>query len=179
MPLTRSQAWAEAAASVAREPMLLTLEFQHPSFIENGVTVPIRVVADMADQVFRIESGASLNPNADVTFTAVPFDFDPPKLGENGGAEWTVRVDNIGREVSKYLADATGINAELVVILRGYLTSARTVVGYGPFRGVARSVNVSGSMAEMTVTIADPQGQKFGRDTYDQTRFPSLLAIQL
>lgn len=174
MPITRSQAWAEAAASVTREPMLLTLEFQHPSF-----SSPVRVVADTQDQTFRIESTADVNPGADVLFLGVPFEYEEPKRGPGGGAEWSVRVDNIGREISQYLEAATGINSALVVIMRGYLTSAPTVVGYGPFRGVARGVGVRGASVEMTVTIADPQNQKFGRSTYDMVRFPSLLAIQL
>jgi hypothetical protein len=174
MPITRSQAWAEAAASVAREPMLLTLEFQHPSF-----DAPVRVVADSQNQTFRIESTADVDPGDDVTFLGVAFEYEEPKRGPGGGAEWSVRVDNIGREISRYLEAATAINSELVVIMRGYLPSQATTVGYGPFRGVARSVGVRGAAAEMTVTIADPQNQKFGRQTYDMVRFPSLLAVQL
>lgn len=174
MPISRSQAWAEASASVAREPMLLTLEFQHPTF-----DAPVRVVANTEDETFRIESTADVNPNADVTFLGVAFDYEEPKRGPGGGAEWSVRVDNIGREISRYLEEATGINSELVVIMRGYLPSAPTVVGYGPFRGVARAVGVRGAAVEMTVVIADPQNAKFGRSTYDMVRFPSLLAIQL
>lgn len=179
MPISASQAWREAAASVTKEPMLLTMELQNPAFVEDGLEVPIRVVADTQDHTFRIEGSADVNPGDDVLWTAVPFDYDPPKIGQGGGAEWRVRVDNIGREVSKYLADAVELQSEIVVIVRGYLPSRPTEVGFGPFRGVAKTVRVLGPSAEMNVVIADPYDRKFGREVYDMVRFPSLLAVTL
>lgn len=172
MPITASDAWREASASRSLDPMLLTLAFYHSTFGE-----VIYIVANTEDLNLTIEAGAAHDAGASVLFKAVPFEFEQPKIGEGGGAEWSVTVDNIGREISKYLPAATELNEEIIVTLRGYLASQPTVVGWGPYRGVARAVSVSGTKASMTVTIADPQNKRFGRKVYDMINYPSLQAV--
>ncbi|MDB5733334.1 MAG: hypothetical protein JWQ03_3229 [Variovorax sp.] len=172
MPVTASQAWREAAASRSSDPMLLTLGFHHSTFGEN-----IYVVANTENMAFKIEDGATLDGGQTVTFQAVPFTFDAPKIGAGGGAEWNIAVDNIGREISQYLPAATELNEPILVTLRGYMASRPNEVGWGPYNGEARSVAVSGTVAQMTVTIADPQNRRFGRKVYDLVAFPSLQAV--
>ena len=50
MPITASEAWKEASASMSSDPLLLTLAFYHSSFGS-----PIYVVADTVDHVFKLE----------------------------------------------------------------------------------------------------------------------------
>lgn len=172
MPVTATQAWTEAAASGSNEPMLLTLAFYHSSF-----GVPIYVVADTQDQTFVIEGTATFNPGEAVLFTAVPFTFEQPKIGEGGGAEWNISVDNIGREISKYLPSAVELNEAIQIWVRGYLPTRPLEVGWGPYKGEARNVRVTGASADMTVTVADPQNRRFARKVYDLVSYPALQAI--
>ena len=172
MPITASQAWKEASASMSTDPLLLTLAFYHSSF-----GAPIYVVADTVDQTFKLESTAAFDADTSVTFIAVPFTFEQPKIGAGGGAEWNISVDNIGREISKYLPAATELNEAIQIWVRGYLPSRPLEVGWGPYKGEARLVTVTGTRADMAVTVADPQNRRFARKVYDLVNFPALQAV--
>lgn len=175
MPITATQAWEEAAATVdASEVMLPTLEIIHSVFVEDGRPAPIRAVRNNEDLPFRLEDGAPLNSGKTVTFKAVPFGIDYPRIGKLG-VEAPIWIDNVNREVSRYLEPATKLNESVVVIFRGYLKSDPTTVGHGPFRLLLRNVKRKGSKLEGTLTIADPTRLRVMREIFDNARFPSLM----
>jgi len=177
MPISATQAWAEAAASAPKdEVMLITIELIHPTFVENGAPAPIRAVRNTVDVNFRLEAGAPVGGGLVVPFKAIPFEIDYPRIGALG-AECTIRLDNINREASRYLSEAVKINTPIEAIFRGYLASDPETVGQGPYRLILRSVKRTGRLLEGQLAIAKPQSMRVLREVYDMVRFPSLLAV--
>ncbi|WP_132254744.1 DUF1833 family protein [Methylobacterium segetis] len=175
MPIPASRAWEEAAATVdASEVMLPTLELIHSVFLENGQPAPIRAVMNTEDMAFRLEDGAPLNAGQTVTFKGIMFGIDYPRIGKVG-VEAPIWIDNVNREVARYLEPATKLNESVVVIFRGYLRSDPSTVGHGPFRLLLRNVKRKGARLEGTLTIADPTKLRVMREIYDQARFPALM----
>jgi hypothetical protein len=175
MPITETQAWAEAAATISTaERMLVTLEIMHSVMVEDGRPAPIRAVLNTEDMKLRLEDGAPLNAGEVVLFQAVPFGIEYPRIGKLG-VEAPIWIDNVNREVARYLEPATKLNESVVVIFRGYLLSDTNTVGHGPFRLLLRNVKRTGSKLEGTLTIADPTKLRVMREIYDNARFPSLM----
>lgn len=175
MPIAATQAWAEAAATVdVSQRMLVTLELLHSSFVEDGRPAPIRAVMNTEDQTFRLNEGAPLNAGERVLFKAVPFGIEYPRIGKLG-VEAPIWIDNVNREVARYLEPATKLNESVVVIFRGYLASDPDTVGHGPFRLLLRSVKRKGARLDGTLTMADPTRLRVMREVYDSQRFPALM----
>lgn len=176
MPISRSQAWVEAAVTVPKDEVLLpTLEFHHPAFLENGILTAVRIVRNTADMDFRLEVGAPLNSGEVVQFQAVPFEIDTPRIGPLG-AQASLTIDNVNREIGKYLKAATEMNSPLIVIARGYAVSDPDTVGEGPYKLEMRNVTRVGSSLTGNLIIASPGELKFGRLVYGMTTFPALMA---
>lgn len=175
MPISATQAWEEAAATVdATEVLLPTLEIIHSVFVENGQPHPIRAVRNTEDLILRLDEGAPLDAGEAVTFRAIPFGIDYPRIGKLG-VEAPIWIDNVNREVARYLEPATKLNESVVVIFRGYLLSDPDTVGHGPFRLLLRNVKRKGARLEGTLTIADPTKLRVMREIFDQARFPALM----
>lgn len=175
MPIEASQAWEEAAATVdTSEVMLATLELIHSAFVEDGAPAPIRAVLTNEDLQMRLEAEAPLNAGEVVLFKGVPFGIDYPRIGQLG-AEVPIWIDNVNREVARYLEPATKANESVRVIFRGYLYSDPDTVAHGPFRLLLRNVKRRSARLEGTLTIADPTRLRVMREIFDQVRFPSLL----
>lgn len=176
MPISATQAWAEAAASAPKdEVMLITIELIHPTFVENGAPAPIRAVRNTVDVNLRLEAEAPVGGGTVVPFKAIPFEIDYPRIGQLG-AECTIRLDNINREASRYLGEAVKVNTPIQAIFRGYLASDPGTVGQGPYKLVLRSVKRRGSLLEGSLSIARPQNLRVLREVFDMQRFPALLA---
>lgn len=172
-----STAWAQASASVPKDRVqLYTLEFNHIFFHdEGGDPVAVRYVADTRDQVLRIEAGAPMNAGQDVTFMRAWFDLTWPKL-EDMSFQGTIAVDNIGREITPFMIDASKSGQEIQMILRCYISTAPTIVARGPHYFTLFGAEITGDRFTATYAIALPDSYKFLRDTYDQKRFKALLA---
>jgi len=177
MPISATQAWAEAAASAPKdEVMLITIELIHPVFVEGGAPAPIRAVRNTEDMNFQLEDSAPVGGGQTVLFKAIPFEIDYPRIG-NLGAEATIRLDNINREASRYLEEAVKLNTPIQAIFRGYLASDPNTVGQGPYRLILRSVKRTARQLEGQLAIARPQNMRVMREVYDLLRFPSLLQV--
>lgn len=175
MPIAATQAWAEAAATVdVSQRMFVTVEMIHSQFIEGGQPAPIRAVMNTEDLTFRLDEGAPLNAGQRVLFKAVPFGIEYPRIGKLG-VEAPIWIDNVNREVARYLEPATKLNESVVVIFRGYLASDPDTVGHGPFRLLLRSVKRKGARLDGTLTMADPTKLRVMREIYDSQRFPALM----
>jgi hypothetical protein len=155
--------------------MLPTVEFHHPAFIENGVRTAVRCVRNTQDRTLRLEVGAPLNSGEDVLFTAIGFELDHPRIGPLG-VEASITIDNVNREMAKYLEAAVSLNEPVKVIFRGYLVSDPTTVGQGPYTLAMRNVTRSGTSLQGKLIVASPGELKFLRRVYGMTDFPSLLA---
>lgn len=174
MPISFTQGWAEAAATAdAAHVSLVTLEIHHSQFIEDGQPAPIRAVMNTEDMIFRLDEEAPLNAGERVLFRAIPFGIDYPRIGKMS-VEAPIWIDNVNREVARYLEPATKVNESVKVIFRGYLSSYPDTVGHGPFRLLLRNVKRKGSRLTGTLTMADPTKLQVMREVYDTQRFPAL-----
>jgi hypothetical protein len=147
-----SKAIREAYASSPADVVVLhTLEIWHPSFIEDGVAKPIRVVRNYEDTatwlnlggaevqavldvmseearrkvglVARIEAGAARDAGMLVPFVALGFEMELPPVDTIPVPEIVVTLDNVGREITKHL-DAAAISQEAIqVTYRPYLST--------------------------------------------------------
>jgi hypothetical protein len=144
--------------------------------VENGAPAPIRAVQNTEDMTFRLDAGAPLNAGQDVLFRGIPFGIDYPRI-DKLGVEAPIWLDNVNREVGKYLEPATKLNEPVIVIFRGYLLSDPTTVGHGPFRLQLANVKRKGARLEGSLTISDPSKQRVMREIFDQVRFPSLMVV--
>jgi hypothetical protein len=147
-----SEAIREAYASAPADVVVLhTLEIWHPSFIEDGVAKPIRVVRNYEDTatwlnlggaevqavldglsdearrkvglVARLEAGAARNAGLLVPFVALGFELELPLVDTIPVPEIVVTLDNVGREITQHL-DAAAISQEAIeVTYRPYLST--------------------------------------------------------
>jgi hypothetical protein len=174
MPLSVSQAWREAAATVdAQEVMLPTLELRHSAFQEGGTPVALRFVRNTEDLVLVLEPGAPMDAGSAVTFTRAGFQVGYPRIGKFG-AEVSLTLDNVKREVQHYAKAATAFNEPIRASFRGYLASDPGTVGLGPYSLVLRGVRCKGSVLEATLTSAMPRQTRVLADVFDAVRFPAL-----
>lgn len=147
-----SAALAEAYASAPADVVVLhTLELWHPSFIEDGVAKPIRVVRNYEDTatwlglggaavqsvldeldaearrkvglVARIEAGAARDASLLVPFVALGFEMELPPVDTIPVPEIVVTLDNVGREITRHL-DAAAISQDAIqATYRPYLST--------------------------------------------------------
>lgn len=177
MPDPWTEAFAEAVASAPKDVIQHeTLELQNPAFIEFGSPVAIRCVNDMKAKIFRIEGSAAMDPSTMQSFAAIPFEFGFPDISEGRGPEASVRVDNILKEIERYLDDALGLLSPITCIYRVYLSTDPNTVAFGPFKFTMREVQAVGSALEGSVTVSNPQNLKFLKKLYSMQAFPSLIA---
>ena len=175
MPIAATRAWEEAAATIDhKERMLPTLEFHHSVFVENGAPAPIRVVQNTEDLPFRLDEAAPLQAGQRVTFKSVPFGIEYPRI-DKLGVQAPIWLDNVNREVARYLEPATKLNEPVIVIFRGYLASDPDTVGHGPFRLQLAQVKRRGARLEGVLVISDPTRLRVMREIFDQARFPALM----
>lgn len=133
-----TEALQEAYASAPTDEVILhTLELRHPSFLEDSEETPIRVVRDFGElleigdpdifgHLLGLELDAPKNPGETVRFIACMFDIDLPAQREGGVPEVEISLDNVTREVSKYLDAATETRVPVELTYREYLASDKT-----------------------------------------------------
>lgn len=173
-----SEALAAAYASAPdTEVVLDTLEFLHPTFLDNlGQPMGIRVVNDHNPLLAFLEADAPLNPSEQVTFNACYFQFTRPTESESGSLpEVELRVDNVSRLLIPYLDSAKESRVPITVIWRPYLASDLT----GPHMLPVLSLtlrNVSGDMNSMNARagFTDLTNRRFPSSEYTSAKFPGL-----
>lgn len=128
---TLSQAIREAYASApAGEIIHHTLEFRHPSFLDDeGAPTAIRVVRgfsirdDMVALTARLEASAPLNAGEMVDWVGIAFDLDLPPVEPIPSPELVLTMDNVGREISDALEAAATSQYKIEVTYRPYLST--------------------------------------------------------
>lgn len=177
--MTFTEAWAEAEASANALSMeLRTLEFHHPSFLdENDDPVAIRAVADTQDHDLLLESSAPLNGGETVTFTAIPFELLGPEQNEGRAPEFRIRLDNVGREISDYLDAAIAYGSPITVYLRVYLYSfatQTTEIAMDPIDATLRDVKVTDDTIEGVASLGDLANKRAFAYVYNLVDYPGL-----
>ncbi|ABY31921.1 hypothetical protein Mext_3538 [Methylorubrum extorquens PA1] len=160
---------------------------QTPDIVERARRVALRMVDELEiitnrrgdldaliDKALAGEENSKQRASLQKALKAVPFGIEYPRIGKLG-VEAPIWIDNVNREVARYLEPATKLNESVVVIFRGYLASDPDTVGHGPFRLLLRSVKRKGARLDGTLTMADPTKLRVMREIYDSQRFPALM----
>jgi hypothetical protein len=161
------EAYASCPADVA---VLETIEVNHV-----GWANPIRLVRDKSDLVATLESTAPYNPSAAVTFTALDFSIDHPRVGE-GRQELTVSFDNVTAALMPIIQghDLTSAN-EVKIIYRPYLSSDLSGPHMNPpLTLVVKSIAVSMYRVSLACGYADFANYRFPRKVYTSDEFPGI-----
>lgn len=167
MALTAEERRALALAEVYQhrpggEQVLLTLEFNHPSF-----DVPARVVADNTPLEARLETGEVVQFE-DVTFSAVG-----PGVGDGRWPEIELALNVVGGDLEALLERSLRTPEPVSMIAREYV---RSLAFEGPSRVIFDLELDRTRTTDLSITGT---AGFFGLDrtfgyTYDPTRYPGL-----
>ena len=173
-----SEALKEAYASnPVGEVILETLEFVHPSFVdENGNPDSLRLVNDATDLYATLELSAPHLPGQQVRFMAFPFQARLPGFELGQTPTLVTTVDNVGRELTAQLEAATASQEPIVVIHRVYLISDLS----GPQMDPPLSMTMLKATADLTKvavtsTLDDVTNVPYPRRLYTPDEFPGLV----
>lgn len=161
------EAYASCPADVA---VIETIEVNHIAWAN-----PIRLVRDKVNLVATLESTAPYNPSAAVTFTALDFTIDHPRIGE-GRQELTVSFDNVTAALMPIINghDLTS-QYEVHLIYRPYLSSDLSGPHMNPpLTLVVKSISVSMDRIFLTCGYADFANYRFPRKVYNADEFPGI-----
>ncbi len=168
---TLTEALAEAYASAPPTVVILhTMELWHPTWAD-----PIRLVADFADLTATLEDEAPVDAGDAVLFTACPFRFTLPQVGE-GRQELQIQIDNVAQLLMPLL-EAADLASETPIkaTYRPYLSTDTTAPQMTP----PLTLDVTRISADaMQVTCmcahADFLNRRFPRRIYTVEEFPGL-----
>lgn len=166
-------------AGFVEDVLFHTLEFRHPSFVdESGDPVAVRMVWGSSDQVFRLETSATLDAGQDVTFCRSAFEVQLPKLQQDELPKMSISVSNVSRELLPHLRRATRSIGPIAVTYRQYVDSVRTKPLLDP-PVTLQLADVRVSVLRVTGTAALPNFNvfKWPRTNYTATVFPQLAGL--
>jgi hypothetical protein len=199
-----SEAIREAYASAPADVVVLhTLEIWHPSFIEDGVAKPIRVVKNYEDTatwlnlggaevqavldglsdearrkvglVARIEAGAVRDASLLVSFVALGFEMELPPVDTIPVPEIVVTLDNVGREITRHLDTAAISQDAIEVTYRPYLsTDINGPQMDPPLTMTLSEVEVDVFRVTGRARVLDIGNKSFPREIYTIKKYPGL-----
>jgi hypothetical protein len=178
-----SQAIKEAYAACPVDVVRLdTLEFRHPSFMdENAAIAPIRLVLDNRDWVGKLEADAPANPGEYVTFVKGFFDIQLAPIDKSANLEIIITVGNVSRHIGDNLELAAESPYPIEVTYRPFLSNDVDGSGRlnGPHMNPPIHVFVNSVTADIYRVVArcgfgDFANMPFPSEEYDLTRFPGF-----
>ena len=178
--VSHSDALKEAITHAeSSDPILVTLTLNNANFKDgSGNPDELRIVRDFAPLLATPEVGAPLHGGVQVQYEALPFEFVRPKEADGGAPpEIMLAIDNVSREVMKYVAQTTGSLEVTTATLREYLSSDTGAPHTEPpltLEITAVTANLDRVQAKASFgRIADT---RFPADVFDNKRFPGITA---
>ena len=172
-----SEAIQEAYAHAPSEAIILhTLEIRHPDFRdENGNPTAIRVVRDQLDLQARLEADAPMDAGAIVTFVAMGFDLDLPAVDTTPVPEIVVTLDNVSREIVRYLDVAAESQSVIEITYRPYLSNDLEGPQMDPpITLILSEVEADVQRVTARARMMDIGNKAFPSRTYTAKEFPGL-----
>jgi len=119
---------------------------------------------------------------ATVLHTAVSFSYTPPGFDTDGPTDGKLSVDNVSGYLNSYLELATGQNRSISVTMRRYHVSASsyalpTSIDEEITGLVIRSVSLTASRAEASLTYPDVREDNFPLAIYTAEEYPALSTL--
>lgn len=171
---TYSEALREAYASAPADQVIWhTLEFWAPA-----LSVPIRVVRDVAPLDARIEASATRDAGAIVTFMPYAFDVVPPDVTAETIPEVTIEIDNVGREILTQIDAAVISGQPIEVIYRQYLSDTASTGPENDPPLCLTLTKISATPMRIRAVAGFPalQDRQFPRLVYDLDSYPGLAS---
>jgi hypothetical protein len=172
--MTLSAAIKEAYASCPSDVVELpTIEIYHSTW-----SSPVRLVRDRQNLTATLEAGAPNNPAEEVLFTAFPFNFSLPKIGE-GRQELRITIDGASRILIDTIEamDLT-VDDPVRVIYRPYLSTDLSGPHMNPPLKLVcageRAISINAKQVMLSCGYADFMNRKFPRKIYRIEEFPGL-----
>ena len=172
-----SEAIQEAYAHAPSEAIILhTLEIRHPDFRnENGNPTAIRVVRDQIDLQARLEADAPMDAGAIVTFVAMGFELDLPAVDTTPVPEIVVTLDNVSREIVRYLDVAAESQSVIEITYRPYLSNDLEGPQMDPpITLILSEVEADVQRVTARARMMDIGNKAFPSRTYTAKEFPGL-----
>jgi hypothetical protein len=159
------------------KPILHTLEFLHPSFVDGmGAPVAIRVVRDIENLTARLESTARLDAGNYVEFIAIAFEVTIyGSDSETVAPEISIEMDNVGRELMDHLEQIDTLDPVLCTY-RAYLYDDLTQPQHDPITelevtDIDLDIHTVKAKASIAKTLA---GKSFPNRVSTTREFPTL-----
>lgn len=172
------QALREAYASAPTDVVIIhTLEFKHPSFIDDsGQPTALRVVRDYVELNAYLEATASVNGGELVTFTPYAFDFQLPEVSGSAAPEISITIDNVSRLIEENLERAVLSPYPVEVTYRPYLSTDLSGPQMNPpLTMIIKSVETNDLSVTARAGFPDLANKKFPAYDYTPTVFPGLI----
>jgi hypothetical protein len=153
--------------------ILVTLEFNHPSF-----TVPARIVADRTDFLGVLESDAPFNAGEQVLFSALPVNVDlPEESTQSASPTVTISIDNVSGAIAPYFDLATATLIPITLIVREYASDdPSTPARLPPITMTVRGASVTEKQASIQAAYSDSTNRGFPSKEYTSREYPGLSA---
>ena len=174
-----TEAIQEAYASSSTDEVILhTLELNHPSFSE-----PVRVVRDFGELLeAATEYGGldiyghtlGLEDGSTARFVGMMFDFELPEQEQNKVPELSITLDNVTREVTRYLDSAVLTDSPITVKYREYLLSSPNTIQYTLDGLTVRKVKCNNARVMMTALFTNLHNKAFPSKVYRPSEYPGL-----
>jgi hypothetical protein len=172
-----SEAIQEAYAHAPSDAVIMhTLEIRHPDFRdESGNPTSIRVVRDQIDLQARLEADAPMDAGAIVTFVAMGFELDLPAVDTTPVPEIVVTLDNVSREIVRYLDVAAESQSVIEITYRPYLSNDLEGPQMDPpITLILSEVEADVQRVTARARMMDIGNKAFPSRTYTAKEFPGL-----
>jgi hypothetical protein len=176
--MTYKAAIAEAYATANLDEVILdTLELRHPNFVDsNGNNIAARVVRAYQNYNLTLENSAPQNAGQTVLFQACQFKFTLPEYGDGQVPQLQIVIDNVSRQITTYLEEASTSLTPIGVTYRPYLSTDTTGPQMDPpFSFTLSKVQVDVFQVTGTATTNDVNNWPFPYENYTPKRFPGLV----
>jgi hypothetical protein len=189
---TSDEIWSlaiqEAYASAPTDVIILyTLELRHPSFVDSdGNPAPIRLVRDYGvlleegdPDIFgyelKLEDDAPMDAGETVKYVSCMFDFELPSQQEGSLPTIEIIIDNVTREVGKYLDDVVELDTNIEVTYREYLLNDLEVPQFILNGMSIQSIDSTVTRVTATASFADLVNRNFPGKLYRPEEFRGLI----
>ena len=172
-----SEAIQEAYAHAPSNTIILhTLEIRHPDFRDaSGHPTSIRVVRDQIDLQARLEADAPMDAGEIVTFVAMGFELDLPAVDTTPVPEIVVTLDNVSREIVRYLDVAAESQSVIEITYRPYLSNDFEGPQMDPpITLILSEVEADVQRVTARARMMDIGNKAFPSRTYTAKEFPGL-----
>lgn len=160
---TFEDALKEAYAGSTNELVYHCLEITHPS-----LTQPIRLVQAMENVDAKHEAEASHDAGKVVEYIGAPWQMTLPAIEEGKKPELKLTFDNVSRELTEQLKEASMMNVPILVTYRVY---TETTLLDGPQRNPPIVMELSSASADNYTVTANASLEDIHSAAFPSTRF--------